>query len=84
MRGLCVNTSNISLSIYVIVAITNVAMNAVFILLMDATGTATAFLITQIITSIIFLFFAFKLKQNAKMMFDAIFSVLIFDYTMFH
>lgn len=59
--------------IYIVAAITNIAMNAVLIPLVGATGAAIASLITQIITSIIFPFFISELKPNAKMMFDAIF-----------
>ncbi len=58
--------------IYGMAAILNVIMNAVFIPLWGASGAALASLISQILTSILLPFCLKGLRENAKMMIDAI------------
>lgn len=68
----CENKQKYLKYIYVGAAVTNVIINAVFIPLWGATGAAVASLITQMATCLIFPWFLKELRENAKLMLDAI------------
>lgn len=68
----CENKQKYLKYIYLSAAITNVILNAIFIPIWGATGAATASLITQMLTCLVFPFFIGDLRKNSIMMIDAI------------
>ena len=68
----CKNSQKYLKYIYFSAAVINVLLNLLFIPILGATGAALASLITQIFTSIILPFFYKDLRENSKLMLEAI------------
>ena len=69
----CENKQRYLKYIYLIAAIANILLNLIFIPFFGATGAAIASLISQIMTSLVIPSFNKNMRQNAKLMVDAIF-----------
>ena len=66
------------LPIYVTSALANVILNLIFIPLWGAAGAAVASLVAQILTTMVVPFFIKPLRENSKMMVQAIFFQGVF------
>lgn len=69
----CQNKQKYMLPIYVISALANVVLNVIFIPAWGASGAAVASLIAQVLTTMVVPFFIKPLRENSKMMLEAIF-----------
>ena len=69
----CQNKQKYMLPIYVISALANVVLNVIFIPVWGASGAAVASLIAQVLTTMVVPFFIKPLRENSKMMLEAIF-----------
>lgn len=69
----CQNKQKYMLPIYVISALANVVLNVIFIPAWGASGAAVASLIAQVLTTMVVPFFIKPLRENSKMMVQAIF-----------
>lgn len=74
----CENKQKYLKYIYVCAAVLNVILNLVFIPFWGTVGAAVASLLTQIFTSVVLPFFIKPLRQNAKLMIDAILLKKVF------
>ena len=68
----CKNKQHHMIKLYAVAAISNVALNFLLIPIWGASGAALASLVAQILTSIVLPMFIPALRENAKLMLDAI------------
>ncbi len=68
----CKNKQKHLKSIYIAAALSNVILNAIFIPMWGATGAAVASLVAQILNTIVVPFFIKELRENSRMMLEAI------------
>lgn len=71
----CKNKQNYLIYVYGSAAIANVVLNIVFIPIWGASGAAVASLLAQVLTTIVLPFFIKDLRENSKMMIEAIFFI---------
>lgn len=69
----CQNKQKYMLHIYTTSALANIILNVIFIPMWGASGAAVASLIAQVLTTMVVPFFIKPLRENSKMMLEAIF-----------
>lgn len=69
----CQNKQKYMLPVYIISALANVILNLIFIPMWGASGAAVASLAAQVLTTMVVPFFIKPLRENSKMMLEAIF-----------